>query len=152
VQLEKIGNREGSVQLSEKHKEIITSECTGLRDVDKLVNICNRLVCRQLKFAYKNDLNHRDANCVGYAKFHATALNYAFMINQLPYKARPVYGKAHLCGIDLHPVLKSILPKKYEPFFNNHDYTEIDLGDEMLYVDTSIQDLLNYKYFVRQRK
>ena len=116
------------------------------------MDICNKLVCKELRFAYRNDLNRGAANCVGYARFHAAVLNYAFGINKLSYKARPVYGKAYIRGVDLHPLLKSIVPKKYEPFLNNHDYTEIDMGDEMLYVDTSIQDLVGYKYSESRRK
>lgn len=152
VRLEKIGYRENDYHLSQIYKEIVKSECNGISETDKLIDRCNEIVCEQLKFTYRNDINKGEANCVGYAKLHAAALNFAFKTNKLPYKARPVYGKAFLWGKDLHPIFKSIVPKKYESFFNDHDYTEIDLGDEYLYVDTSIQDLLSYKYFVKQQK
>lgn len=152
VRLEKIGNRNNDYYLSQTYKEIIKSECNGISEPDKLIERCNEIVCEQLKFTYRNDINNGAANCVGYAKLHAAALNYAFKTSKLPYKARPVYGKAYLWGVDLHPIFKSIVPKKNEPFFNDHDYTEIDLGNEYLYVDTSIQDLLSYKYYVKQQK
>ena len=152
MRLEKIGYRNGEYKFTETHIKIIESECAGITNIEDLIDKCGKIVCNQLTFKFHNDLNHGEANCVGYAKFHAAVLNYAFRINNLSHKARPTYGKAYLCGIDLHPLFKSIVPKKYEPFFKDHDYTEIDLGDEILYVDTSIQDLLSYKYFVRQRR
>ncbi len=152
VRLEKIGYRVNDYNLSQTYKDIIKSECNGISETEKLIDRCNEIVCEQLKFTYRNDINNGEANCVGYAKPHAAALNYAFKMNNLPYKARPVYGKAFLWGKDLHPIFKAIVPKKYESFFNDHDYTEIDLGDEYLYVDTSIQDLLTYKYSAKQPK
>lgn len=152
MRLEKIGNREGEYKLTEAQREIIESECGEFTNVENLIDKCGEIVCNQLTFKYRNDLNKGQANCVGYARFHSTVLNYAFRINHLPYKARPVYGKAFLWEMDLHPLFKSIVPKKFGSFFNDHDYTEIDMGDEYFYVDTSIQDLLGYVYSEKRQK
>ncbi|MCM1139547.1 MAG: hypothetical protein NC453_13330 [Muribaculum sp.] len=150
MRLEKIGYREGEYKLTDTQIKIIKSECAGNTNIEDLIDKCGEIVCSQLTFKYRNDLNNGQANCVGYARFHSAVLNHAFKINHLPYKARPVYGKTFLWGMDLHPLFKSIIPKKFEPFFNNHDYTEIDLGEEYIYTDTSIEDLFSYRYSRKQ--
>lgn len=146
MRLEKIGYRDGVYKLTEEQRKVIESECQDIKDIEDLINKCNKLVCRQLSFAYRNSIDDGKANCIGYAMHHAAVLNHAFKINHLPYKARQVYGRAYLWGIDLHPFFKAIVPEKYEQFFSYHDYTEIEMGEEYLYVDTSIQDLLGYEY------
>ena len=150
--LEKIGYREGGYNLTEAQIKIIESECAENTSIEVLIDKCGEIVCNQLTFKYRNDLNKRQANCVGYTRFHSAVLNHAFKINHLPYKARPVYGKAFLWEMDLHPLFKGIVSKKFESFFNDHDYTEIDMGDECFYIDTSIQDLLGYEYSQKRRK
>lgn len=152
MRLEKIGNRPNDFQLSGELRSLVKTECRDTQDVEKLINKCGKIICDHLEFAYRNDISSGKANCVGYAKFHAAILNYAFKLNGMQYKSRPVYGKVYMGNADMHPVLKSIVPKKYEPFFKDHDFTEIDLGDSYLYVDTSIQDVLNYKYSARKAK
>lgn len=81
------------------------------------------------------------ANCVGYAQLTSAIINYAFQVKKLPYMAKPVVGKVYLFGIDLNNVVQKILPKKYRPFFKDHDFVEVDLGDKTIYVDSSLQDL-----------
>lgn len=152
MRLEKIGYREGEYKLTEAQIKIIESECAEITNIEDLIDKCSDIVCEQLMFKYHNDLNNGQANCVGYAKFHSAVLNQAFKIIYQSYKARPVYGKAFLWGMNLHPLFKSIVPKKFEPFFNDHDYTEIDLGEEYIYTDTSIEDLLSYRYSKKLKK
>lgn len=146
IRLEKTGYRDGEYKLTGTQKSIIDSECAGISDIDDLIDKCGKLVCKQLRFTHSNDLNNGQANCVGYAKFHAAILNHAFRINRISNRARRVYGKVCLWGIDLHPLFKTVVPKKYESFLNDHDYTEIDMGKEYLYIDSSIQDLFGYEY------
>lgn len=116
VRLEKIGYRSGEYSLTETQRKSIELECAGITDIEILIDKCGKFVCNQLIFAYRNDFNNGQANCVGYAKFHVAVLNHAFKINDLPNRARPVYGKAHLWRIDLHPLFKSIVPKSMSHF------------------------------------
>lgn len=153
VQLNKIGYRDSiSNSIDSELKSMILDECQSMDDIDEIIRKCNDIVCSKLTFTYKNDLENGKANCVGYAHISSVTLNYAFKLNSLPYKAKPVYGKAYLLGMDLHPVMKSLVPDKYVSFFNDHDFVEIDCGDVLIYTDSSIQDLMSYEYLRKELK
>lgn len=106
-----------------------------------VVKGCSKLVCDRLSFAAKNDIPKGKANCVGYAQLTSSVINYAFQVKMLPYRAKPVVGKVYLFGINLNNVAQKILPKKHRPFFIDHDFVEVELGDKTIYVDSSLQDL-----------
>ena len=153
VQLMRIGYRNKvSIAIDNQLKAWIIDECQSMNDIDEIIRKCNDIVCRKLTFTYKNDLANGKANCVGYAQMSAATLNYAFKLNSLPYKAKHVYGKAYLWGMDLHPIMKSLVPDKYTSFFNDHDFVEIDCGDIIIYTDSSIQDLSGCEYLRRNYK
>lgn len=153
VQLNRIGYRnKASIAIDGQLKTWIIDECQSMNDIDEIIRKCNDIVCRNLTFSYKNYLANGKANCVGYAQISAAALNYAFNLNSLPYKAQHVYGKAYLWGMDLHPIMKSLVPSKYVSFFNDHDFVEIDCGNILIYTDSSIQDLSGCEYLRRNYK
>lgn len=127
-------------------KKEIEKECFGIEDGRELIKRCDRIVCRNLRFAYKNQISKGKANCVGYAQMTSDAVNYAFQLNHLLYKAYPVYGRVHLFGIDLHPFVMGLLPSKYKAFFKDHDYVEILLDGEIINVDSSFRDLFGMEY------
>jgi len=106
-----------------------------------IIEECSKLVCERLSFAAKNDIPKGKANCVGYAQLTSSVINYAFQVKMLPYRAKPVVGKVYLFGINLNNVAQKILPKKHRPFFIDHDFVEVELGDKTIYVDSSLQDL-----------
>lgn len=147
IRYHKIGIREPhACALNSDLKKQIEIECLGLDDFREIIRRCDRLVGRNLSFAYKNHLSEGKANCIGYAQLTSDALNYAFHLNHLPYKAYPVYGRAHLFGYDVHPFVMSIMPSKFKAFFKDHDYVEILLDGKVRNVDSSFRDLLGIEY------
>lgn len=110
----------------------------------EIIKASNDLCCELLSFSAKNDIPNGTANCVGYAQLSSAIINYAFKLNDMPYKARPVVGQVYCCGINLTALSQKILPAKHRPFFKNHDFVEVDLGDKIIYTDSSLQDLIWY--------
>lgn len=70
----------------------------------------------------------------------------------MPYHAKPVVGKVYLFGIDLNNISQKILPLKHRPFFKNHDFVEVDLGNKTVFIDTSLQDLTGLTFMQVQNK
>ncbi|MCM1296574.1 MAG: hypothetical protein NC311_13640 [Muribaculaceae bacterium] len=112
----------------------------------EIIKASNDLCCELLSFSVKNDIPNGKANCVGYAQLSSAIINYAFKLNDMPYKARPVVGQVYCFGINLTALSQKILPAKHRPFFKDHDFVEVDLGDEIIYTDSSLQDLAWYRY------
>lgn len=112
----------------------------------EVIKASNDLCCELLSFSAKNDIPNGKANCVGYAQLSSAIINYAFKLNDMPYKARPVVGQVYCCGINLTALSQKILPKKHKPFFRDHDFVEVDLGDKTIYIDSSLQDLTRLIY------
>lgn len=112
----------------------------------EVIKACNVLCCELLSFSAKNDITNGKANCVGYAQLSSAIINYAFKLNDMPYKARPVVGQVYCCGINLTALSQKILPAKHRPFFKDHDFIEVNLGNEIIYTDSSLQDLAWYRY------
>lgn len=117
-------------------------ETESKEDVDEIIKLCCDFVCKQLTFRRKNDLNNGKANCVGYAQYTSEVLNQVFSMKGISCTSRPVVGSVYLYGVNLHPILLSILPKNQSSFFIDHDFVEIVFEDgSNKYVDTSLQDL-----------
>lgn len=117
-------------------------ETESKEDVDEIIKLCCDFVCKQLTFRSKNDLNNGKANCVGYAQYTSEVLNQVFSLKGISCTSRPVVGSVYLYGVNLHPILLSILPKNQSSFFKDHDFVEIVFQDgSSKYVDTSLQDL-----------
>ena len=57
---------------------------------EKIIKECSELVCKELSFTAKNNIQCGKANCVGYAQPISAIINYAFQVKKLPYKAKPV--------------------------------------------------------------
>lgn len=49
-------------------------------------------------------------------------------------------------------LLKKILPQRHRPFFKNHDFVEVDLGNMTVFIDTSLQDLTGLTFMQVQNK
>lgn len=111
-------------------------------DVDNIIKFCCEFACKHLSFHRKNDLNDGKANCVGYAQYTSEVLNQVFRLKGLSCTSRPVVGSVYLYGVNLHPILLSILSKSQSSFPKDHDFVEIVFEDgSNRYVDTSLQDL-----------
>lgn len=117
-----------------------------------IIKKCSNLACETLSFSAKNDIQRGKANCVGYAQLTSTLINQAFQIRNLPYHAKPVVGKVYLFGIDLNNISQKILPLKHRPFFKNHDFVEVDLGNKTVFIDSSLQDLTGLTFMQVQNK
>ena len=112
----------------------------------EVIKASNDLCCELLSFSAKNDITNGRANCVGYAQFSSAIINYAFKLNDMPYKARPIVGQVYCFGINLTALSQKILPAHHRPFFKDHDFVEVDLGDKMIYTDSSLQDLTGFTF------
>ena len=128
-------------------KTSIKRICKYSDSPEKIIKECSELVCKELSFTAKNNIQCGKANCVGYAQLTSAIFNYAFQVKNLPYKAKPVVGKVYLFGIDLNNIAQKILPKKHRVFFKDHDFVEVDLGDKSVFIDSSLQDLTGYKFY-----
>lgn len=148
IKLEKYSDRDiVGCTLKSDLKEYIIARYDSLDAPHEIIGECSKLVCESLSFTAKNDIKNGKANCVGYAQLTSATTHYAFQIKNLPYKAKPVVGKVYLFGIDLNNISQKILPLKYRPFFKDHDFVEIDLGDKILYVDSTLHDLIGYNFY-----
>lgn len=147
IKLQKDRDRNITYAITSDKKEQIKVICGDSDSTNDLIKECSELVCKELSFAAKNNIQCGKANCVGYAQLTSAIINYAFQVKKLPYKAKPVVGKVYLFGIDLNNVAQKILPQKHRPFFKDHDFVEVDLGDRTIYVDSSLQDLTGYKFY-----
>lgn len=112
----------------------------------EVIKASNDLCCDLLSFSAKNDIPNGKANCVGYAQLSSAIINYAFKLNEMPYKARPVVGQVYCFGINMTALSQKILPAKHRPFFKDHDFVEVNLGDTTVYIDSSLQDLTGYNF------
>ena len=126
-----------------EHVDEICAEYDSLEDI---MEACSDLACNMLSFASTNDIQHGKANCIGYAQLTSAIINYSFKVKKFPYHAKPVVGKVYLFGIDLNNVAQKILPQKHRLFFKDHDFVEINLGDKVYYLDTSLQDFTGFSF------
>lgn len=138
--------------LSQELKERIRHDVVCM---DAPMEVCRyscALTAELLSFSEKNDIPNGKANCVGYAQLSSTIFNYAIKIvsddiedsSLLKIKAYPVVGTVHLIGIDLTKLSQKILPKKYRPFFKDHDFMEVDYGNDTVLIDACLYDLVGY--------
>ncbi len=112
----------------------------------EVIKASNDLCCELLSFSAKNDITNGKANCVGYAQLSSAIINYAFKLNDMPYTARPVVGQVCCFGINLTALSQRLLPAIHRPFFKDHDFVEVNLGNEVIYTDSSLQDLTAFKF------
>lgn len=127
-------------------KKDVDGMCKEVNSVKEILAESSKLVCGRLSFAVKNNIACGEANCIGYAQLTSAVINYAFQVKKLPYKAKPVVGKVYLFGIDLNNVAQIILPEKHRSFFKDHDFVDVDLGDRIVFIDTSLQDLTGLSF------
>ena len=138
--LVKTGNRpEQNYSLPEKTKSQIRKECKTL-DPEDCVKYSLELTSRLLTFKEKNDITNGKANCVGYAILCSRICNYAFIVNNLKHKTRPVVGYVTLYGVNICNILKSLAPQKWKNFVKDHDFVELELENKTIFFDASLYD------------
>ena len=147
LKLEKEWDRNIAVYpLSSALKEEVDDRCAALSDPEEVVKECSEMACERLNFFAVNSISEGKANCIGYAQLTSALINYAFKIKRLPYKAKPVVGKVYLFGVDLNGIAQRILPEKHRPFFKDHDFVEVKLDNEIMVIDSSLQDLTGLEF------
>ena len=151
LELNKSFNRKIALYtLQEDTKKKIAQDIIPLETDTDIIKYCSSIVTDMLSFDRKNMIPNGKANCVGYAQLTSAIINYAFQVKKLPYKAKPIVGKVYLFGIDLNNVAQQILPQKHRPFFKDHDFVEVDLGDKTAFIDSSLQDLTGLSFIQYQ--
>ena len=129
--------------LSAQIKSQIGRECKSSKPED-FVKYSMRLTADLLSFTEKNDLDNGKANCVGYAVMCSRICNYAFQVNGMGYRARPVVGYVSLYGVNLCRLLQAIAPQRWKNFVKDHDFVELKLEDRTLFFDASLYDFNLY--------
>ena len=150
IELKKLKNRPYTeVELPDSLKKdieaiIVPHDC----DIN-IINDCLSLVATKLSFAQKNDIPNHKANCVGYARYAADVINYAFKVKHINDHAKPVVGHVISFGINLNKIAPLLVPKKYKNFVKNHDFVETN----NYYIDPTIYEFtlnnplpLNYSH------
>jgi hypothetical protein len=101
---------------------------------------CAKVTCKLLKFSFNQDVLFENkvskAHCVTYARLCATLCNTFYKELGIDAEAIPVVGRVTVCGIDIHKILTSLLPKEQRHNFVNHDMVEIrSKGETIWFID-----------------
>ena len=129
------------VTLSKDFRQKITEDTKGLKERD-IVLYCNKKTQEKLTFSTKcekfDDSRKTKMHCVGYAQVLSTICNYAFSVNGIKGKAKPVVGLVYLNGMNLNEY-SGLLPEKWKNFTKDHDFVEVTFADgKTMYVDASL--------------
>jgi hypothetical protein len=112
-------------------------------DADEIMDYSIELTAKYLQFSEHNNIDNGKANCVGYAKLCASICNYALRKNGRKGYAKPVVGQVELFGINLCPVLVACAPThKWKLFVKDHDFVEFYCGNDIIFADPCVYDLL----------
>ena len=129
------------VTLSKDFRQKISEDTKGLDERD-IVLYCNKKTQEKLTFSTKcekfDDSRKTKMHCVGYAQVLSTICNYAFSVNGMKGKAKPVVGLVYMCGMNLN-AYSGLLPEKWKNFTKDHDFVEVTLSDgKTMFVDASL--------------
>ena len=124
-------------------------------DARTITKMALSLTSQQLNFTdHKNDndpnklIHSKNAHCIGYASFFASACNYLFKKSDLSdtWIARPQIGQLYFLGVNVHQYFNT-------PFFKDHDFVSIEnkVTGEVFAVDPTVNDYLLID-FVTYRK
>ncbi len=135
-------NRNYSYTLSRDIRSKVIKETKGMNAVD-ILNYSIEFTSKYLQFSENNNIPMGKANCIGYANFCSSIYNTAIFANNIKGYAKPVVGYVEFYKINLCSILKNIIPnQKYKNFVKNHDFVEFCIGDDLIYADPCIYDLI----------
>lgn len=140
--LRKIRNRGyNPVNLSKEFRQKIAEDTKGLNEHD-IVIYCNKKTQEKLTFSTKcekfDDRKKTRMHCVGYAQVLSTICNYAFSVNGIKGRAKPVVGHVYMGSMNLNEC-SGLLPERWKNFTKDHDFVEVTLSDgKIMYVDASL--------------
>ena len=108
----------------------------------EIVLYCNEKTQEKLTFSTKcekfDDRKKTKMHCVGYAQVLSTICNYAFSVNSMKGKAKPVVGLVYMGGMNLN-AYSCLLLEKWKNFTKDHDFVEVTLIDgKTMFVDASL--------------
>ena len=129
------------VSLSKEFRQKIAKDTKGLNERD-IVIYCYEKTKEKLTFSTKcekfDDRKKTKMHCVGYAQVLSTICNYAFSVNGMKGKAKPVVGLVYMGGMNLN-AYSGLLPEKWKNFTKDHDFVEVTMSDgKTMYVDASL--------------
>ncbi|MDE6561482.1 MAG: transglutaminase-like domain-containing protein [Muribaculaceae bacterium] len=142
LSLKKIRERDyNPVILSKEFKQKIAADTKGRNDME-IVSYCNQKTQELLTFSTRceefNDKRKTKMHCVGYARVFSTICNYAFSVNGIKGRAKPVVGYVYYNGMNLNEY-SSLLPEKWKNFTKDHDFAEVKLSDgKTIFVDPTL--------------
>ena len=135
------------VQLTDEEIQVLDSfvnnEETGSFDIEQFAL---EMTAKKLQFAERNDIANGKANCVGYARYCATVLNYMFEARRdiCPEdSACPVVGYIYWGKVNINDIAKKLAPEIYKNFVKDHDFVAIDNDDALVYYDPLFYDYCN---------
>lgn len=134
LSLNKQFNRCAYGRLTFVEKSKIIEETEGL-EVMQAIDYSVQYTAKKYKFS-------RKVNCTHYAQLCAEVYNVIASNYNLEGHAYPVCGSVEYFKLNLCDLVYKVTK---DPFFKNHDFTEIKLEDDNIYVDACIYDLLNTK-------
>lgn len=129
-------------QLSDKLKKEILAETKNLDDFE-IAKYCVEFTANYLSFKEKNDISNKEANCIGYSELCKSLCNYVYKVNNRNVKVNHVRGYIKCYNINLCNLLKILVPNNYKNFVKDHDFVEIYINNEYIYMDPTLLDLLN---------
>ena len=148
LSLKKIRERDyNPVIMSKEFKQKIAADTKGMKDME-IVRYCNKKTQDILTFSTKSekfdDRKKTKMHCVGYARVFSTMCNYAFSVNGIKGRSKPVVGYVYLNGMNLNEY-SSLLPEKWKNFTKDHDFAEVKLSDgkTTIYADPTLDIIQN---------
>lgn len=142
----------GDASIPKELKELATNRTEGKNKAKDIMKECSTLTTDYLSFSRANNIPNGEANCIGYAQLASALLNQSFRQNNLNCQAKPVVGTVHSFGINLNTVAQHILPSSWRPFFKDHDFVEVTTDEGVFFIDTSLQDITNRNFILKQSK
>lgn len=140
--LVKSDDRQITYSPDQELRTMIASETKNMTG-EEILEYSIKKTANSLTFTAENDVTHGKANCVGYAQMCAGISNYAFQVNGLDSKAKPVVGFVMFYQVNLCDVLKGCMPnKRWENFVKDHDFVEYHINGSIIYADASLYDLI----------
>ena len=131
-----------SCEISREYKIAIENNTPGLNEMS-VIRYCIQLTSKCLEFSKKNDIDNGQANCIGYSQLCKSMCEYAFEVNDIPFKVKHVRGYVSEIGLNLCNIFTKIVPNEYKDFVKDHDFIEIECSDLFIYVDPLLYDLIN---------
>ena len=107
------------------------------QDVLGISRECAKVTCKLLNYSINQDVLFENkvskAHCVTYAKVCAALCNGVFVEYGIDAEAIPVVEYITINGVNINKLLMSVVPKKYERYFVDHDMVEIRLEGKLLW-------------------